>query len=528
MTMMNLIKKRKAKNSQRGVYIQDRELKETIFEPGKSYKYVIDTKKQKIIILPSEDGKGNKVSKRQMKDGLKPVIDIRNKEALSLFGDAEYLQVSIFNDQVVVESFVEEVEESKNVFAKTAAAIKAKVKKKNVVDITDILKVKQKTRVVFSKKGLEKAAGEHQQISFEDFDWSVSEGSGYSEASVRHIESSLSNLHIPLQVASLFSGAGIMDLGFIESGFDVSFALEMDKSACATYRHNLGDHIVNGDITQFEKSEIPKVPIMIGGSPCQGFSAANRKSNFLDNPNNFLVKEYIDSIKANENCQVFVLENVPQILTAGDGQFKEEIYEALSGFEITSGVLTATDYGSSQHRKRAIFIGSKIGKIELPKPYLQPHEYKTVKDAFEGLDDTVPNQMDHTIPKSDTLERMKTIPPGGNWRDIPVDLRTTKMKVGSGPQSSVYKRLEWDKPSITIVNPRKSNITHPELNRSLTVRECARLFGVKDNFVFKGLLNSMQQQIANAVPVDLAKAVATQIKNAVMQFNIRNRHVALV
>ncbi|MGP4070373.1 DNA cytosine methyltransferase [Halobacillus sp. B29] len=270
---------------------------------------------------------------------------------------------------------------------------------------------------------------------------------------------------------------------------------------------------------------------MIGGSPCQGFSNSNRKKgkNYLDDPNNKLVKEYIKSIKANENCQVFVLENVPQIFSAGEGQFRNEIYDALSDFEITSGILTAADdYGSAQLRRRAIFIGSKIGKIELPEPEVTPENYMSVREAFDGITDDIENQIDYSIPRQSTIDRMECIRPGENWKAIPEELKTSKMKEGSGPHSSVYRRLVMDEPSITITNVRKSNITHPILNRSLTIRECARLFGLPDSFAFKGSLDAMQQLIANSVPVDMARSIGNVVKKAITQFNIRNKDVALV
>ncbi|MEK5209441.1 DNA cytosine methyltransferase [Psychrobacillus sp. FSL H8-0510] len=517
------IKSRKAKNSKRGIYLQDKQLRNTSFQPGTSYKYIIDVQAKKVVIVPSEDGK-NVVSKRIMNDGVKPVIDIRSKEALAVFDGAEFLQVEINDDEIVVSGYVQD----DSINDSLVSTVKKKAKKlfssaSKIIDIQDILRVKKLVEVRMSKQELDQvvgAVGSFEQLSIFDY----ADGGAFSSSSVQNTRQSLKDLKIPLQLISLFSGAGILDVGFQEAGFDVAFALELNESAAETYRQNIGDHIHTGDITEFDKSRFNQIgsPVVIGGSPCQGFSAANRKTNFLDNPNNMLVRHYIDSIKANKNCQVFVLENVPRILTAGDGRFKEEIYEALSEFEITSGVLSAAEFGAAQDRKRAFFIGSKIGKIDLPKPLYTKDNYITVREAFEGITTDLLNQGDYSKGKADTIARMKHVPQGGNWRDIPDELKTGKMK-SDKTHSSVYRRLAWDEPAITIANPRKSNITHPEENRILSVRECARLFGLSDSFEFKGTLASMQQQIANSVPVQLGKAIAMEVKKAIQQFNIRNK-----
>lgn len=241
---------------------------------------------------------------------------------------------------------------------------------------------------------------------------------------------------------------------------------------------------------------------------------------FLDNPNNFLVREFIKAVKRNDNCKVFVMENVPQILTAGDGAFKNEILSELSDFDISYGVLNSADYGSAQMRKRAIFIGSKIGKIELPKPFVTPANYKTVREAFEDIEATTPNQCDYSKPKADTVKRMSFVQQGGNWQDIPDAYKNAKMLSGK-THSSVYRRLSEDQPSTTIVNPRKSLITHPTENRILSIRECARLFDLPDKFTFKGSISAMQQAVCNGVPAKLGAAIAKVVRVAIEQFNIR-------
>lgn len=516
-----MIKSRKAKNSTRGIYLQDIELQQTAFQPGTNFKYVIDTKNKKMVILPSEDS-SNTVSKRTIKTGVKPVIDIRKKEVLSIFKDADFLQVEILEDQITVSGYEEKAPSVLTKASKKIASVFTK--KSNVHDITSILNVRKKFEVQLSSKQLDQVVGgspQFEQISIFDV---IGDNHSYSAQSVKTIEKGLKNLKIPLQLISLFSGAGIMDTGFVEEGFDITYALELDAEAVQTYQANHGYHIELGDITKVDKTKFAEIgsPVMIGGSPCQGFSQSNRHTNYLDNPNNMLVKEYIDSIKANPNCQIFVLENVPKLLTAGNGKFKQEIMDELKDFEITSGILTATDFGEAQERKRAFIIGSKIGRIDLPKPTHSSNQYLSVKTAFEGLHDNVPNQCDYTTPKASTAEKMSHVPQGGNWRDLPNHLKSEGMFTGK-THSSIYRRLEWEKPSITIANPRKSNITHPSENRILSVRECARLFGVADDFIFKGKLSSMQQQICNAVPVKLAKAIANVVKTAILQYNIRNQ-----
>lgn len=507
------IKRRTAKKSDRGIYLQDKELNQTLFQPGKHFKYVIDPAHQKIVILSSDDTNDNTVSKRQLENQIKPVIDIRNKKALSAFAQCDYLQVEIFHDQIIIEGYQQEKE---SFISKVKNKITKLIPKKTpVVDITQLLNVKKRSTLVLSKQELSQAVGHFQQLSFEFID---NEEHSSSHKTL-HILDHLNHLHVPLQVASLFSGAGCFDFGFIEEGFDIVFALEKEEGAVRTYRRNISNEIVQADITQFDKSRITQAPIMIAGTPCQGFSNSNRYTNFLDNPNNQLVKEYIEAIKSNPNAKVFVLENVPQILSAGNGRFKEEIYEVLNDFEITSGIVSSAEMGSPQLRDRAIFIGSKIGKIELPATIYKPSAFKTVRDAFEGLHDGIPNQCDISQPKDITIERMKHVPPGGNVMNIPESIRP------KGQHSDMYKRLEWDKPAVTIVNPRKAVITHPEEHRIISIREGARLLGLPDHFIFQGGLSSMQQQIANAVPLQLARSVAKVIKHAIMKFNVHYRQI---
>lgn len=531
----HFIKAKKIKKSvQRGgITFSDAEM----MDIHSKYEYVIDTKNNKVIIMKENEekkstdkaGKGT-VSRKKVGDKFIPLIDIRNKEANAIFNEFEYLKVLIYDEQIIVEGYSDEAKESKKTFTNNIASLfkgknksitKEKSKTNKILSIQEFLDEKQKTVFAFSRKQFNQAVG--QQLSF-GLDWNISIEEMIPE-DYRHCYNTSEikeQLPIAMKIASFFSGAGLMDEGFKQAGFDIVFALEKNPEAVETYRYNHGDHILCDDIQTFDKNLMENAPVVIGGPPCQGFSAANRQTNYLDNPNNFLVKAYIETIKANENCKVFVLENVPQILTAGDGHFKDEIINSLSEFEISYGILSAAQFGCAQDRKRAIFIGSKIGKIELPEPMYTKDNYKTVGEALAGITEDMPNQQDFSKPKTDTALRMSYVPQGGNWQDIPDELKTNRMLSGN-THSSVYKRLDENKPSITIANPRKSNITHPRKNRILSIRECARLFGLPDTFTFKGKLSAMQQQICNGVPVELAKAIGKKIKIAIEQFNIRNR-----
>ena len=496
-----MLKKRKAKASKRGVYLQDKELQQTVFKPGKHYKWIIDKKNKKLVILPSKE-KGNIVSKRIKNNNINPVIDIRKQEVLSVFQDCEYLQIEIFKDQILVEGYI---------YDETVSIDTVKENRK-VVNIKQLIRVKKKTSALISRKQLKKVVGE---LRTDESDWLFSqkflEIPGNELVS---IEDALNNVHIPLAVGSLFSGCGMADQGFIDAGgFDIVYAVEKDNDAATTYRYNIGNHVYVEDIRKIDKSLLPKVPIIFGGSPCQGFSNSNRISNFLENPNNLLVREYIKIIQANENVKVFVLENVPRILTAGDGKFLEEIQNELKDFEMTVGVLNAADFNVPQSRRRAVIIGSKIGKVDLPKPTVK--HPKTVREAFIGLNHDIPNQMDVSVPQNETKRRMKYVPEGGNIFDIPESIRT------KGTHSCMYKRLKWDEPACTLVNFRKSLIMPPHENRILSVREAARLFGVKDDFVFKGSLSSKQQQVANGIPTPMAKAIAMEVKNTFIRYFTR-------
>lgn len=311
----------------------------------------------------------------------------------------------------------------------------------------------------------------------------------------------LQEVIITYTVNSVFSGGGGLDLGFKQAGFKIINSLDINKDCCETLRKNYNHNIICDDINNIT---LDYSDLLIGGSPCQSLSNANRNNNskIIDDLKNKLILSYIKKV-LEINPLVFVFENVPQVITASNGQFVEEFKDNLPDYHIEVKILNSYDYGLAQIRKRALFIGSKIGEISFPKPI---HNELTVKDAFKNLNWNIFNQLDYSKSNKQSLERMSYVRPGHNWKDIPELLR------GKWTHSSMYRRLEWDKPSVTITNFRKTMLLHPEENRIISVREAARLQGFPDDYIFVGSLANKQQMVADAVPVTMVRILADSIK----------------
>ena len=168
-----------------------------------------------------------------------------------------------------------------------------------------------------------------------------------------------------MNIISLFSGAGGMDYGFKQAGFNIVWANDFDLNAVETYRNNLGNHIVYGDITKISSDNIPlkseEVDVIIGGFPCQGFSIANNNRN-MDDERNFLYKEMLRIIQ-DKRPKFFVAENVKGILNIGKGEVIKLIINDFKklGYAVDYKLLNAADYGVPQQRERVIIIGNRIG-----------------------------------------------------------------------------------------------------------------------------------------------------------------------
>ncbi len=190
------------------------------------------------------------------------------------------------------------------------------------------------------------------------------------------------------KVVSLFAGCGGLDLGLKEAGFHILWANDFAKDAVATYKHNLGNHIVLGDITKIPSEQIPNdFDLLVGGFPCQGFSIANTKRNMQDS-RNFLYKELLRVLK-DKKPKFFIAENVKGLLSMEKGQVMEMIvrdFESL-GYTVDYQLLKASEYGVPQNRERVIILGNRLGlKNTFPtKTHLDKVKQITVEQAIGHL-----------------------------------------------------------------------------------------------------------------------------------------------
>lgn len=170
-------------------------------------------------------------------------------------------------------------------------------------------------------------------------------------------------------VVSLFAGCGGLDLGFIQAGYNVIWANDFFEDAVKTYRKNIGNHIVLGDITKIKSSEMPNnFDILLGGFPCQGFSIANTKRSMKDE-RNFLYLEMLRIIK-DKKPKFFLAENVKGLMSIEKGLVLEMIINDFKklGYNVNYKLLKASEYGVPQNRERVIIIGNRIGaENEFPK-----------------------------------------------------------------------------------------------------------------------------------------------------------------
>lgn len=367
-----------------------------------------------------------------------------------------------------------------------------------------------------------------------------------------------------MKIIDLFAGCGGLSTGYEMAGFDIPLAIEKDEWASETYKFNHENtEVITGDITEIKdiKKIVKKygtIDGIIGGPPCQGFSLSGKRD--PKDPRNSLFMDFVRFVKEIKP-KFFMMENVPGILSMKTSRGESVVdlimneYEN-AGYNAIYKILNAAEYGVPQTRTRVIFIGIrkdiKFVKEELyPEGWLFGDKQLTIKDAIMDLPQIEAGQgseeqeytskavndyqkwsrgkgkviynhiaMRHT---QRLIERFKTIKQGQSLADVPPEHMQRQRGDASKISGKVYSqnnmRPYGDKPSPTVAASFQGNFIHPYLNRNYTAREAARLQSFPDCYVFKGKRTTMSweknlsqyQQIGNAVPPLLAKAIAGNI-----------------
>ncbi len=364
-----------------------------------------------------------------------------------------------------------------------------------------------------------------------------------------------------LSAIDLFSGAGGLSAGFEQAGFRIVAANDLDEHAAATFQLNHpGVPFLHGPIGGIGADELLRttglrrgeLDALLGGPPCQGFSVYNHQRGMHDERSG-LFREYLRMVDG-LMPRFVVIENVTGITSVGGGSAPAEIKTRLSelGYHVEARVLKAEEFGVPQERRRIFFLGAR-DQCSIPWPEQTHGEtsdslatgcrlkpFVGVSDAFgdlpplkigEGAEEMAYTSepqsgyqallrvdsdrvYNHIAPRlaSVNVERMKYIPQGGSWRDLPHSLLPTGMKrARRSDHTKRYGRMHPDGQSCTILT--KCDLhwgayIHPDQDRTISVREAARLQSFQDTFRFLGSRGEQYKQVGNAVPPLLARAVA--------------------
>lgn len=349
---------------------------------------------------------------------------------------------------------------------------------------------------------------------------------------------------------SFFAGAGGLDIGIHEAGFDVKLSVELEEKYCVTLKQNNPTfNVVNGNIMEYSKEKIyddakleydEEIDLIFGGSPCQSFSTAGKRKAFSDERGKAMLKfiELIEEVKP----KAFLLENVKGLLSAPlkhrplsergkdfppldkeeqSGSALEYLLSQVKDYNVKYKVVNSAEYGVPQKRERVIFVGIRK---DLNKVYTFPeithgkntgNPYNTVEDVIKELGNIEHNYVKYS---EERLKYMKLIPlGGGNWRDLDDSVVEKAMggayKSGGG-KTGYFRRIKANEPSPTLLTSpiqKSTNIGHPYEDRPLSIEEYIAIQGFPKGYKINGTINDQYTQIGNAVPVKVAKILGSKL-----------------
>jgi DNA (cytosine-5)-methyltransferase 1 len=309
------------------------------------------------------------------------------------------------------------------------------------------------------------------------------------------------------KVIELFAGCGGMSLGLENAGLKTEVLVEINQDCINTLKINRSNwNIINDDVANLNYSNYEnKIDIIAGGFPCQAFSYAGLGKGFEDTRGTlfFEFARCIQQVKP----KIAIAENVRGLLSHCQGKTLDIMLKTLEslGYNTAYKILNSQFFDVPQKRERLIILATRKDLDILP---IFPQEKSYIIPLREALKDC-PYSIGVTY-KLRKKEIMELVPPGGNWRDLPLEIQQEYMKKSfssGGGRTGFAKRLSYDEPSPTITcSPAQTQTErcHPEETRPLTVREYARIQTFPDDWQFTGCLTSQYRQIGNAVPVNMA------------------------
>ena len=330
------------------------------------------------------------------------------------------------------------------------------------------------------------------------------------------------------KIISTFTGAGGLDIGFHgdftylghffqKLKFHTAISLDINAHSCVTIKDDnkyfkdtktLNENIIEYDYTKIENNDYD---VLLGGFPCVTFSVVGKQAGITDDINGKLYESYANYVE-HFKPKVFLAENVKGILSANKGEAVKVIKQRFenTGYKLKIFLVNFADFGVPQLRERVLFIGiRKDIETEFIAPeFTHKNNHRTVLDAFEGIDASCINHI-YMNQLESTTEKLKAIPEGGNFKDLPEHLAV------KGLMSNIYRKLDRNKPAYTVIASGGGGTWtyHYEEPRALTNRERARLQGFPDDLKFKGSNTEIRRQIGNAVPAVGIYPFAERIQN---------------
>lgn len=333
---------------------------------------------------------------------------------------------------------------------------------------------------------------------------------------------------------SLFCGAGGLDIGFEEAGYEIGLAFDIRNDSIASYNYNRKKEQQTGHCADIRNIDLNFLDDLhgtsfnptgiIGGPPCQSFSRAN-KSPKADDPRHnlpFVYASIIEQLNKRKPIPFFAFENVPGINEGEHKELFEELKKKLIsiGFNVNEHVINAINYGVPQYRERLIMVG--INKKLYGNTYWLPPEKLDIEPSHLTVGHTFKDFPEPTFFQKDLIAQKIPFHPN-HWCMQPKSKKfITPGALLPGKRSSrSFKTLSYCSPSITVAYGNREVHIHPNCKRRLSVYEAMRLQGFPKDYVLLGSLSSQITQVSEAVPPPMAKEIAKSINMLLMAENLK-------